>query len=349
MNIIDAATNGDTKSIKVFINLGADINAKDNGNTALMAASRYSHTRSSLDTVKLLIDYGADINATNNDGDTALLLAIQYSNSTSSLDTVKLLIDRGADISASLIKASKNGNINVVRFLLDRGADVNATDSQLRTPLMYATSRNAFDIVRLLLDRGADVNAKEQRGFTALMNAKDSVNMIILLLDHGADPFDKNNDNKSAIDYCTRPECNQLLSSYIWKSLYDRDMKMARQYSQSGDVRLPIDVWKLILLNKRQQQLCMNLSSDKNKEVLRSFALTMNIPVTDEMTKGQLCGIISRQLAYGHFYSKESEKFIERRVRDDIRKVKEVAQKFGIDTDRPVDLILKDLAELMKY
>lgn len=125
--------------------------------------------------------------------------------------------------------------------------------------------------------------------------------------------------------------------------------KLARQYSQSGDIKIPIDVWKLILMNKRQQQLCMNLYSDKNKEVLRLFALSMNIPVIEGMTKGQLCGIISRQLAYGTLYSEKSEKFTGRKVRDDIRKVKEVAQNFGLDTDRPIDLILKDLAELMKY
>lgn len=71
-NLIDAAYNGQTNVIKLLIESGADINAKNiHGNTALIFAS----ARGYLDIVKYLIEVGADINLKNNLGNTALMYA----------------------------------------------------------------------------------------------------------------------------------------------------------------------------------------------------------------------------------------------------------------------------------
>ena len=60
----------DTKTVKLFLDSGIDINAKNNsGQTALMLASSFGFE----DTVKLLINYKADVNAEDNLGRTALL------------------------------------------------------------------------------------------------------------------------------------------------------------------------------------------------------------------------------------------------------------------------------------
>jgi hypothetical protein len=73
-----------------------------------------------------------------------------------------------------------------------------------------------------------------------------------------------------------------------------KGMNTAKQYGSSV---LYKDIWGLILLRKRQQQLCTILSSEKNKEVLKYFAMELNIPVTENMTKANLCGLISHHLA----------------------------------------------------
>jgi ankyrin repeat protein len=68
--LLDAASKGNRLKVKVLIEEGADLNAKDNqlGLTALIVASQKGHT----ETVKVLIEEGADLNMKNNDNRTAL-------------------------------------------------------------------------------------------------------------------------------------------------------------------------------------------------------------------------------------------------------------------------------------
>ena len=119
-------------------------------------------------------------------------------------------------------------------------------------------------------------------------------------------------------------------------------MEMSKRYSK-GDIRLPKDIWELIMLNKRQM-LCQKLSSNKNKYVLAAFASQMLIPITDNMSKAQLCGIISKNLAYGKYYSENTK----RKIESDIRKIKEVAMTYGLDVNRPTGEIIDDIAAIFR-
>ena len=285
MGLHKAVMQNNLTHINFFLDRGDNINKYHQGFTPLMLASEYSNNNSSLNAVKLLLDRGADINLKSTDKQyPALMLASQYSNSTSSLETVKLL--------------------------LDRGADVNARNKYGYTALIIATqdsnSTSSLETVELLLDRGADVNPINNYGPNALMYAvQRSPNVTKLLLDRGADPFVKYSYGRSIIYYCRTNKCKELVAEYIWQRLYNRDMETAKKYARGSETKLPTDIWELILLNKRQQQLCHDLSSDKNKEILKFFAMTMNIPVTEEMTKEQLCTVISKQLAYGKYYTEK--------------------------------------------
>lgn len=111
--VMDAASNGNTKLIKKLINSGANINANNGRWTALIWASFTGH----LDIVKELIHAGANVNA-NDDGWTALMKASIRNH----LDIVKELIHSGADLNVrlwytALDLARKEGHMELVNYL----------------------------------------------------------------------------------------------------------------------------------------------------------------------------------------------------------------------------------------
>jgi ankyrin repeat protein len=157
------------------------------------------------------------------------LTALVYAARVGSIDTVRTLLDAGADVNqvtnygwSALLAATQNRNYQLARFLIDNGADVNLANDGGWTPLYLATdNRNIEDgdyptrqpdmgdleYIQLLLDSGAEVNARmvessetrtvftnqwlDEEGATAFLRASQSgdVDLMRLLLEHGADPF----------------------------------------------------------------------------------------------------------------------------------------------------------------
>jgi hypothetical protein len=259
--------------------------------------------------IKTLLEQGADINAGKHGHTwTPLFSAIRFSNETSSFATVKFLIDNGANV--NIIASSSNplnlaanyGTPAVINLLLDKGANINDNSYFGQTPLSMASLQGKFDNAKTLIDRGADVNIKDERGQTALLYAK-TLEIVKLLLDHGADPFiiykikdaNGNTIEQTIFDVCTKKECRKLVSEYMWKILSATDKKLLKMTSP---ILIP-ELRELIIFRKTQQQLCKNLGDEKNKYILYFFAIELGIPVNEEMTKSQLCNIISTQLASG--------------------------------------------------
>lgn len=179
--LITAAEYGNTDVVKLLLDKGADVTARDNaGMTALVAAGcecPIIDMPATYDSLKLLLEHGADIEAKSGDGTTALLAAAGWGRT----ENVELLLDGGAKIeekdkdgNTALLIASKGSGYptsDTVKFLLDRKANIEAKNHHGQTPLMLAASggsSEATEIVKLLLDGGADVNAKDDRGKTAL-------------------------------------------------------------------------------------------------------------------------------------------------------------------------------------
>ena len=346
-NIFDAAILGNMKEVQKFLDEGVDINSIDeHGDSVLSHALLSDEIKSEM--IEFLLDKGANINFKNNDGTTPLILAFREDKP---LKIIKLLLERGANIDEKdedentvLILATYENDIQLVKLLLMYKPNVNITDGNGETSLHIAVKKGYTDITKLLLEYGANINMTDETGFTALELAiinehhHNNFEVIKILFDKDSRLF--NRQIFYYLKFCYSERCKNKISQYFWKRLYNTDLKLASQFAKQ--TALNKDVWQLILLNKRQQQLCKNLSSDQNKEILYLFALELNIPITEEMTKAHLCGAISRQIVYGKIYhDSEGEK---RKFRNSIM---EMALKYNIDTNQSLEAIMKDLSKML--
>lgn len=100
-----------------------------------------------------------------------------------------------------LHRAVIDGNLELVKTLISKGYDVNEKDEYSFTPLHYAaqnfsTNIVCLDIAKFLLNSGIKIETKDSYGNTALFRAVANFRrdpaMIHLLLENGADKFNKN-------------------------------------------------------------------------------------------------------------------------------------------------------------
>lgn len=127
---------------------------------------------------------------------------------TGNLEVAQELVSKGISPNATdaeqhtpLMWAAFNGHTPVIGYLLEKGAKLDATDENGRGALMYASSGPYAETVEFLLNKGAEVNLQGTlEGFTALMTAaaEGQIEVVRLLLGHGADPALKDKDGDTA-------------------------------------------------------------------------------------------------------------------------------------------------------
>lgn len=155
--LYNAATSGDRQQIGHLVTRGADVNGLVGDRTILSAAAEWGDA----DTVKLLIDLGAQVDAQEAKYGTALASAAYAGN----IDTYKMLLAEGARVSelggrygCALGAAAATGNIEVARMLIQDGADVNQQGGECSCPLGTAAARGHVEMVQLLVDYGAETD-----------------------------------------------------------------------------------------------------------------------------------------------------------------------------------------------
>jgi beta-lactamase regulating signal transducer with metallopeptidase domain len=164
--LIEAAGDGDVRTLEELFAAGLDVNMKINGDgSALIAASKAGQVA----TIKFLLERGADVNmGVEGDGNPLIMAA-----GAGHMAAVTLLLERGADVEAvvdgdenPLIRAAEGGHLDVVKLLVGRGANVNASvrvdsnfngqpKTEYRTPLSMARRGGHTAVIAFLQSAGA--------------------------------------------------------------------------------------------------------------------------------------------------------------------------------------------------
>ncbi|KAI4267479.1 MAG: hypothetical protein LQ337_008331, partial [Flavoplaca oasis] len=147
------------------------------GRTPLMWAA----WRGDSESVAILLNYGADPQATSFDGNSVLI----YATYGGSLDCMSLILGTGADInhtSNSLLTPAMGGsqlgdNPAIAKVRLMRGAAIEASRHQKFTPLYVAALTNREESVAFLLERGASTEWSE-------WNCSDPLSLAISFSNH---------------------------------------------------------------------------------------------------------------------------------------------------------------------
>ncbi|MBU0585888.1 ankyrin repeat domain-containing protein [Candidatus Micrarchaeota archaeon] len=175
LKFLRAAVDNDMNTLIECINQGVNVNATDGVLewNALMYAANNGH----LEVVRMLIDKGADIHAKN----ISRWNAIMHAANSGSAEIIALLLETGAktDIATMvtgvtpLILAAGKGHEKVVQVFIDFKLDLNVRDEGENTALIKATMNNHIKMVDLLIKAGADVTLKNDDDQTALDIARE--------------------------------------------------------------------------------------------------------------------------------------------------------------------------------
>ncbi len=208
-----AARSGLTDAFKILVDLGANINAKDDaGRTPLM----YAVDNGDVPTVEFILESGADLARTDDAGRSAIYSAVELDRR----DLIEVLLKHGADLNvhsdqvAAPLLAAKNRSM--VEFLLDRGAAIEQRTTENGYQLIHAAAAAGdIDLLRFLMKRGADVNArttKKDETPLHLASYNGEIDMVLVLLEHGANVMARTAIGATPIQYASHKEHAEIVA-----------------------------------------------------------------------------------------------------------------------------------------
>jgi ankyrin repeat protein len=149
------------------------------------------------------------------------------------LDECKSLIKQGACanghsdlIESPILAASRGSHVETVRLLIANGANVHdRTEGDGDTPLLFACRQGNAQMAKLLIENDANVSDKDFLGFSCFMWAaygRRAVEIVKLLLEHGADPYERTKVSKSDFIYRN----SDMVMILRWNRIYDLEISL---------------------------------------------------------------------------------------------------------------------------
>ncbi|XP_053520447.1 ankyrin repeat domain-containing protein 31 [Artibeus jamaicensis] len=123
---------------------------------------------------------------------------------------------RNAKGESRLHLAARRGNLSLVKVLIESGADVNLKDNAGCTPLHKASHEGSNDIIVELLKAGANVTCENLDGILPLHAAvaNNHLQAAEILLQHGSNPNQQSQKQRTALDEADNEKMKELLKSY---------------------------------------------------------------------------------------------------------------------------------------
>ncbi len=186
-----AAGTGNPDLVRVLIEAGADVGAKDDStwSTPLHMAAMQNNDPA---VVELLISSGADVDAVNKVGRTPLMIAARMG----STQVIRSLLAHGAATDAEdfrrrsvMCYAAMSGEDAIVRLIYQKGGPALVRDGKPEVLFHAAAEFGSTALADLLLACGVDINLRTAAGFTPLLTAseKGQSNFTQYLIEKGAD------------------------------------------------------------------------------------------------------------------------------------------------------------------
>ncbi len=232
MALMKASKGGHLEVVKRFIEMGFDINQKDDkGNTAL----DYAFSSNKVELVEMMLDEGAKIDLCNT-GEDFILAWGTYVGSLKVVDKFieektkpgvwhkcNLEVKDASDVTLLMVAIQKD-YVDIAKTLINSGADVNAKDDWGRTPLMYASEKGNLEIVEELVEFDALVNEKDELGRSALMRAVFMGDLEIAeqLIDAGADVVAKDIQGVSVLEFARDEKIRKAIFDMV-KKKYEKE------------------------------------------------------------------------------------------------------------------------------
>jgi ankyrin repeat protein len=215
-------------AVALLIEKGADIENRENyGRTPLILGAR---ERGGPRTIKVLLDSGADVNARDKFQDTALNLASWRGKK----EVVDILLDGGAgipskgrDVRYLFSEAASHGLNRLFDAVAKAGGDPKFKLSNGGTLLHAAASGGSAEIIEILISKGLDINLKDNYGWTPIhYAARDGrIEAVEQLIIEGADIETRTIMGQSPLNVADEMKHDKVRALLIAKGAEDKPIQ----------------------------------------------------------------------------------------------------------------------------
>lgn len=172
-NFVNAAANGDTARMTLFLQAAFEIDASnDAGNNAVAIAVN----KGNLEMLNWLFAHGAKANVTNSNGESVLDNAVAMGHKevvVRLLEQLKTENVAPEAMSSAVLFAAKTGKADMLQILGDAGLPLENRGADGYYPIHLAVKGGHYDALMYLLSKKVDVNIKCKQGYSVLDWAKN--------------------------------------------------------------------------------------------------------------------------------------------------------------------------------